>query len=762
MTDTTLELPTETVVDDTAEKERVAATLQLIRDVKAESVQARTETNGDGGMSLEERWMRNGNLSLGNQWLIGKPAGLTEGFNLVGFGFGNQPQVSLKSASNRVTLNRIGPAIVSNVASQTSDPLVFLLQPVEMSDEPEVWLRKRGVRKVKQVLDQQMAEYEAAAQMAMNPQPMPDGTPMPQMPMPQPPQNPLMSLTPEQTVGDANNLGDGPTAPLTDEQADYVQTLIDQGLMSEDDVVKLTDDRVTRAGQTVFDDRWALANGEMRSVEAVYLCNVFGHEPPRIQWFSDGPFKNTFQIVNENIMNVWPDPRCSWIDQMSYLHFEYLSWLDEATAFDPDNAAKYEKAAKKGTIDNGSRASLDKNTDFKRPMVVVAVTWIRNQRVPMTVDEAIEAELVMLAPSAIDSATGQQMPGTGFVLTAGGEPTVPPDRKTGKASPNWPTTIGIRQIKSLLDADEVLEDMRCPYLDIPFGWCINIPRPYSPFGQGEPERLEDPQGQINRILSLVGIHLGYYAFPVRYWKESTLNMLQEHGTQLHLEPGVNVPIPDEEYDMLVAQHRICITQDIVVMPQWMMQMLDMLLDMIDKEAGNVGVRQGESPTSGASNKLAQTLLEASNQPLELKAKYYEWTFERLARIGFECVVQWMDESEWLNILGGEYSLPVIRSIIEKLKHGKRNFRVEGSRGRGRGREKAAKEAMAKWNGGNPRRLISDRAAMIDVGVNNPDAMAKEISRENAKSAMSQTGVAEGVGAPGGEQPQEKKEPKEAA
>lgn len=712
--------------------------IDLLRDLQTESDDARTKSK-DGCLSLIEGWELSGRYAIGDQWNEGTSAGLTEGYTVAGFGFGNATTAGLKSAWNsKAVFNRIGPAIISNTASQSSPPLLIKLEPVESQDEPEVWLRNRGVRKIKRLLDAAMMEYQVAATALVE-----SGTPPPP-----PPQDVMMTLAPEQTVGKGD--GQGAINPLSDEQADRALEMIDQGLLTPEDVRILNDETVTRAGQKVFDYKWSQALGEMRSTGNIYLCNMFGHQPIRLQWYFTGQYKNTFQLENTNILNVGIDPRCEWIDQARFLPLRYLLSYEEAVAAWPDKKEALKIAARKGARGGGQTrmATADSETDFKREMVLIGVTWIRNRPVPMTIEEAVKDGAVMLAQPTVDPMTQQAIePESVWVLKATNEPTSP-QSKDGPASDNWPTTIGIQQVTWLPDCADyddhaILEDCRCPYLDIPYGWSINIQRPYMPYGESEPMRLMDVQDQINRIFTLIKISMSFGVWKVRYMRRSTLERLQALGTQLNVEPGDIVPVDDEDFNAAVAGGgRLFIEEQGDSLWQQVLGVLDRLLDYIDRQAGNVGVRQGESPTSGASNMLAETLLSASVQPLALKSAYTEWSFERLARIGFDCCVNWMENDEWLAILGGEFTWPMIESIREKLRDSKRNFRVEATRGRGSTRQQDEQKSILMYD----KRLKSRRDAMIDMGDNNPDGSLRQMQREIADEAKASAGIV------GGEQP----------
>ncbi len=77
-----------------------------------------------------------------------------------------------------------------------------------------------------------------------------------------------------------------------------------------------------------------------------------------------------------------------------------------------------------------------------------------------------------------------------------------PDMETGEinaAHPAWPVRRSIRQMRII--AGSLEDDRECERVNIPVGHNKNIPIPFTPYGQGEPERLEPLQRAYNQTLS---------------------------------------------------------------------------------------------------------------------------------------------------------------------------------------------------------------------------------------------------------------------
>lgn len=740
------------------------------------------------GMSLVAQWTQNGHRFLGNHYHTMNGANaLVEGYRVILFS--NDAQTTNITGLRRATLNRVQTGVISNVAGQTQQEIVVRWLPQETGDPERVWLKRSGARKLMGMVQQ--VQQQAAQMAAM-------GDPNAALAMQQ--IGILSTLTPAQ-VGDPMQ-GVDPFEPLNEDHGDYVKALVESKTLDDDDVVVVNDRLRADVAQEMFDNRWHLAQGDAKVVMNEYLCNIFGHSPMRLQWDDQ---KHVFRLENTHILNVWIDPKCESIDEAEYVIFDHLSSVDKAVAMYPEWEEDIRRAGETGPLSekDGRRAAPWKATDFQRLMVVIRTTWVRHQRVPLTVDEALQAGViqpamtdpqVMSEPaeadplSAVvpdgmpvheamespayeaaehesagesrgvpgeavmpaDEPVGDMSVGAGiaqtdaavapqpvpvldeegnpvYVLTETGELTAPDND-------NWPKKIGLREIVSLPSINVVLADRECAYSDIPMAWNVNIPIMYSPYGQGEPQRLEDLQIQVNRLFSIMMNHAGYYQAPQRYWRASTLENIRRHGFQIHSRPGAEVPIPDMDYDRMVASGQACITQDIPILPPVYMNLFDRMLEELDRMIGNVDVRQGVAPTGITSGKAIDSLRSEAAGPLAFKAKFTEWMVERIAKIAMKAIVDWTPESEWQKVFN-RYSLPVLGDIISGIDPDMMNVVAEVTTGRGTSREQDEQRAIQMYAGGAPGRLISRQTAMQKIRVPDPASEARQIDEEDRQRAM---------------------------
>lgn len=695
---------------------------------------------GAGGLSTKQQWEQNGHRFLGNHWhtTSGGSAGLVQGFRMIQFSDSDSSGGNGIKTLKRCVLNRIQTNTIANVAGQTQLPMVIRLTASEVNDEPEYMLSPRAGLVVERHQKAHRDLMTAAVQAGQAGQDITGAA--------QQMDAILLSFTGEQ-IGAVNGkpLPDGPIEPLTEDQAEWVRALMDAGELRQRDLIQIDDRFVVECGQEIFDNRWDLSLGDRQVVFNEFLCNIFGHQPMRIQFHETGQKAGLFTLENTHVLNCWIDPSHDSIDEAAYFIHEHVLSADEAKATWPEWADKIDAARSSGELRVGrsgmSGGGGRSQIKFYRDMVRVRTTWLRYQPIPLSLDEALAEgsvieELRRPAPGDEDIA-GDMLNGdepdmgamlAGYVLADTGE-------SVSEGDEHWPTRTGLLQVTTLPDLDLLVEQVECPYLDIPFAWNVNIPIPYSPYGQGEPQRLEDLQQQVNRLLSIFANYTMYYQFPQRYWKHSVLEKLQAMGTPLHSRPGAEIPIPDAEYDKLVSQGKMCITQEIAVMPPILMNMLELLLGEMDKLSGNVQIRQGTPPSNNMSGAALNTLREEAYGPLALRAKFTEWAVERTARIMMDMIVKKLDRATVGEILD-RYSAAVIDRVMERLSSIRLDFRVEVSQGRGTNQEREEQRAMSMRAAG----LLDRRSTMERVRIEDVDEVLRRLDAEAAQMAQSSVPV----------------------
>lgn len=714
--------------------------LELVENLHTEGYEYRS-TAPDGCASLEATWDMNLRRFLGDHWgQMHVASGMQEGYRV--FHFVNSEHNSL-TGLKKATLNRIGTNTISNVAGMTQQEMVIRFTPQETADKPVYMLTPEGgeliagqLTNAEQTIAQEQQNMAAAQEQGMDYMPAQDIGLLSQLM--------ALGLTPEQLMS-ADEMGQnhGPAQPLNDQQGKFILSLIESGMMPEDALLVINDQLVSDCAQAVFDNRWHLANGDMKVVQNEYYCNIVGHQDMRFQWDDE---REGFVLDNINPLNVVVDPHHDSMEDSEYYEFDHLLSLDRATMLYSGAADKLKSAAQSGNLSStdGKLQYSYRNTNFKRQMVVVRTTWVRYQEVPMSMDEAMQSGAVkeVFQPVFTTDLDGNEVPAVNELT---GEPVMSEtpryltdtDEDTEEGAENWPKRRALLQITWLPQIKHVVDVMECPYWDIPSARNINIPIPYSMYGQGEPQRLEDLQMQINRLLSiLIGYSL-FCTFPQRYWRASTLeNIRRLTGSKsLGNVPNADIPVPDPDYERMVQNGTAMLTQNPPVMPPQFMDLLDRLLAEIDNLSGNVDIRQGKVPSGVESGKAIEQLRTESYGPLAFKSKFTEWMVERIAKLGLDAIVKWMSEATMGEILD-KYSLPALRIIRERMGYLKWDVRCEISTGRGSNQERNAAEALAYFD----RQLLSKESTMDAVRIPNPKGEMKKIAAEQQALAMASASV----------------------
>lgn len=249
-------------------------------------------------MSLEAEWEQNGHRYLGNHWVAPSVgSGLVEGYKVYHFADSGGGMKGLK----RCTLNRTGTSIIGNTAGQTQQQVTTRFEPVESADPPTHYLTAAGCEDVLATFTAQLAAIESQnVAMAVDAERTPEAGVDPAQ---------VEALGQQQLAQVQSSFGfdfamleqaaadPAGALPITRKQAKAVQAMIDAGQVERDDLMIVNDAFTAEVAQIAYDDRWAVADGDMKVVMNTLMCNVYGNYPMRIQWHRDGPRKHQFTLA---------------------------------------------------------------------------------------------------------------------------------------------------------------------------------------------------------------------------------------------------------------------------------------------------------------------------------------------------------------------------------------------------------------------------------------------------------------------------------
>jgi len=495
----------------------------------------------------------------------------------------------------------------------------------------------------------------------------------------------------------AATLGVDTTQPLP---ADVAKSVLEQaklgdmaklaggavGGLTSDAVVEVSDATAAEALQTVFDGMWDESDCQTFFVENVLNKNILGWQPTLYE-FDDIEKKHV--LTNVNPRQVFVDRLHSDLSRMQYAIYDEPISVEEAVALYPHMADRVREAGSTGVLKfPGSRqytpAGDLESARFDRGMVVIRHAWVRNQPFPMSQAEAVQSGAAIVREAPQPDGTIREVTEVGGVEVALG-------------SPAWPMRYGIRQIKILFDG--VVEDRECETADIPLPINVNVPIPFSPYGQGEPTRLQGLQSALNRIVSCIVTHHAYNAFPPEYVAQGIIDAMGKALRDVRTRPGSRIVVPDHLITQLGDIRKILMTGETPSMPADVWRVLDFLVSMIDKEGNQSDVMQGNASASW-SGETVNALQNAASQVIRGKSLYTEIYLRRLARLMVHSIHTRMTPDDWSRYCG-KWPMQALAALQSRAKAIDIDFSVNVRSGSGSSRRDETNALIAASQSGAP-------------------------------------------------------------
>lgn len=324
-----------------------------------------------------------------------------------------------------------------------------------------------------------------------------------------------------------------------------------------------------------------------------------------------------------------------------------------------------------------------------------------------------EADEVLSGPEAALPPSHKVVQTTIYRLakSKGGVQTGDPDEPGDEVKPgerSWPSRPILRQIRTIVNA--AVDDRECEFVDIPMCLNINIPIPYSPYGQGEPERLQGLQMAINSVISDMVTHWHMHAQPAEFIPESVNQALPSFAQkQYTATPGTKFIVPDNIMQQL--QGKMGWYMDPPKIPADAVGLLQLLLKLIDDESEQSEVLQGKASASW-SGEAINALQHAARGSIGWKSRRTEFMLKHLVRLIEGCIVHRMPIAEKMRYVRKypEQVWDAMQSRIINLEHG---ISVEIASGSG------AKKTNDQQN---------DRA-LYELGLLSPQSVLESSNRD---------------------------------
>ncbi len=518
----------------------------------------------------------------------------------------------------------------------------------------------------------------------------------------------LPSIDRRQLLGDA---------PMLKVQA---QALIQSGMVGENAFIEVDDAMVADMISTINDTMWEASGEDFMLAEAIQQGLITGTQPRLIQWDTAN---HQWQTFNPHIKNVWIDPSYSYIDRAQYVVYAELIDADRVRAIYPNLSDKFvdsQMSSTARTVVGTAQMGYPYTRVFHRGMVQVVHAWLRDQMVnqPLMADEAMRRNLVQMQPDGSFIGPGNQP------LEYGGQ--------------GWPTEPkrGIRQIT--LVGQEVVEDIACPYRDIPMSWFVNIPRYGMPYGMGEPEFCDSLQVQLNRMLSIFVNTTEQYQCPMETVPASVKQQMGDSAYEnMYSFAGRRITLPDQLFMQL--QGRASMFNYPPPLNESYMNLFQILLAEFDRFTGYTDVMRGSATPDATSGRAIGLLQDAATKVIAYRALWLERSIMTQTRIATSAIVDFLPADMYPKYVG-KYPPSVWKALRSRAKD--LNFDISASvtAGKDGGKRQQYADAMALYQNTQGQavtiRTLQEKSGVIDH-VQEADRMRDQMAQAAQAQAQAQ-------------------------
>lgn len=475
-------------------------------------------------------------------------------------------------------------------------------------------------------------------------------------------------------------------------------------VFSEDDFYVVNDQVAAEAYQEVHDAMWQRVDADHEWVENVINKSIVGHCGMLIEWNDE---KHIYELKNRHELDIWIEgEEATGVHNAEYVILSQMMSVDGAVSKWPEHAEAIR------SYSNRSRDHRYRNKHIQqRDMVQLYTLWKRNEQLPMSDEEALASGEV---EEALDE-LGQPVVIDGSPVYRAG------DRLTTRGDDIWPTRTGIRQV--VLVADQEIYNGECPFDDIPIAWNVNIPLPHSPYGQGTPEKLEDLQQAVNRVLSILHDWIKNNPHPSVVVPESVAKQWGQLGS-LFTHPGQTRSVSDADYMAFNGK----VVDQYVPSPisQAAVSFFRDLIEEHNRASGHSDVLQGIASGGVESGRAIEALQQAARGQLGLISRFTERAIKQMVRITMGLVRDYLPESEWAKYIT-KYPPHVLRYVIQRANSLHYDISVEIVSGKGAIRRVEEEKALLLRQGGD----LSRETVLDMTGIPDAKGEAKRVMQEQA-------------------------------
>jgi hypothetical protein len=308
----------------------------------------------------------------------------------------------------------------------------------------------------------------------------------------------------------------------------------------------------------------------------------------------------------------------------------------------------------------------------------------------------------------------------------------------------WPSRPILRQLRII--ADVVVDDRECEYVDIPVCLNVNIPIPFTPYGQGEPERLQGLQQAINSILTDMVSSWDANSQPAVCLPQSVNDMLPKLAQKMYTHlAGTKFVVPDEL--LLRLQGKLSFIIDPPNMPPDGWRLLELLLKLLDDSTNSSEVLQGKASASW-SGEAIKSLQDAAKGSIGWKARRVEYMLKYMANVMAGSLVHRLPMAEKMRYVR-RWPEHVWMALDEyQRKNLDYDLSVEITAGSG-----AKKQIQAVSDMGLYDRGLLSKQTILESASHDPKIEATQRMKEARQEASAQTQMPAGTPPPQAAQPQ---------
>lgn len=630
------------------------------------------------------QWTINKNLYLGNHW-----------------------NTSPNPGQNHLTVNLIRNAVHGMLSAMTDSAPKTNITPLE-TDVPGMYFLKPNIGpKLKNMLEfvEQAGEAGKAFAQLKQKEQFQDLTIGEQVELarlentnkidpatiPEDVMNVASGLTDEHFVGEV---------PLLPEQFDAFRDnqnpLTEQPFLDEDDAFLINDISTADLLERVLDSSWNRFSWDRKIQETQLDTLIVGHRDMIVEYDDS---LNDVQIHKVLEKDSWIDPDPNVTDIADAHHYQYAQVMDINVAIRkfPQFEAQFRRHAEDPSSAQDQGESLsDRYTDidWRREMVVLYTTWIRDQKMDKSVivdDKGMKTVKKLEEP-----------------------------------------VFGLREIRVV--GGQLLFDGPSRYRDIPAIRLKFITIIDSSYSVGLPEHLEDLQRSFNTVFSNLSDHTKYLPQPIVWGEKETIKRAFENKTApfANATNMVGVDLAMMERDL---GNPLNVLDTPSLNPSYV-GFLQMILNIFHDLSNQGDVIRGVASSKAESGKAIESLQSAANRLLTLGSQWMDYAIARLQKLAYQHMLDFMPIERWAQYTD-KYPQNVLEAIVNRAQNAQFNVRVETAGTRLQ--KRAAKQQKAILM--RERNAMSLETFLAHMEVENPKEEARKIIGEQSAIAQAQSQAA---------------------